>query len=220
MLSCLIRDHEAEVSVLGVNPKMIVTHSIRKGAVTYMSSLPGGPLISSVCICAGWTMGTVKDVYMRYLSSGDQFVRHCLAMLPLLWMEFASPPPPPPPPPPPILFQRGMTGGKPTVLSSSLCLMFDDVPQFLYLKLMCLASIVNHHQFIVEHFNANHAVLASGQLFQDKEVLHQLDNNPDCVVVTYPWSSIIHRGSSPCCCSPRTPVFEGKAAESNWQFYF
>ena len=93
MLSCLIRDHEAEVSVLGVNPKMIVTHSIRKGAVTYMLSLPGGPSISSVCICAGWTMGTVKDVYMRYLSSGDQFVRHCLAMLPLLWMEFASPPP-------------------------------------------------------------------------------------------------------------------------------
>ena len=54
---------------------------------------------------------------------------------------------------------------------------------------MWLASMVNHHRFIVEHFNANHVVLASGQLFQDKEVLHQLDNNPDCVVVTYPWSS-------------------------------
>ena len=49
-------------------------------------------------------MGAVKDVYMQYLSLGDQFVGHCLAMLPLLWMEF------------------GMTGGKPTVLSSSLCL--------------------------------------------------------------------------------------------------
>ena len=64
MISHLIRDHEAEVSELGVNPKMIGTHSIRKGAVTYMSSLPGGPSISSVCIHAGWTMGTVKDVYM------------------------------------------------------------------------------------------------------------------------------------------------------------
>ena len=38
MLSHLIWDHEAEVSELGVNPKMIGTHSIRKGAVTYMSS--------------------------------------------------------------------------------------------------------------------------------------------------------------------------------------
>ena len=68
--------------------------------------------------------------------------------------------------------------------------MFDDVPQFLHLKLMCLASMVNHHWFIVECFMlTNHIVLASGQLFQDEEVLHQLDNNPDCVVVTYPWSS-------------------------------
>ena len=33
----------------GVNPKMIGIHSIRKGAVTYMSSLPGGPSILSVC---------------------------------------------------------------------------------------------------------------------------------------------------------------------------
>ena len=62
MISHLIRDHEAEVSELGVNPKMIGTQSIRKGAVTYMSSFPGGPSILSVCILAGWTMGTVKDV--------------------------------------------------------------------------------------------------------------------------------------------------------------
>ena len=79
MLSCLIWDHKAEVSELGVNPKMIGTHSIRKGAVTYMLSLPGGPSISSVCIQAGWTMGTVKDIYMRYLSSVDQFVGRYLA---------------------------------------------------------------------------------------------------------------------------------------------
>ena len=96
MLSHLIWDHEAEVSEQGVNPKLIGTHSIRKGAVTYMSSLPGGPSILSVCIHAGWTMGTVSDVYMQYLSSGDQFVGHCLAILPLLWMEFVSLPPPPP----------------------------------------------------------------------------------------------------------------------------
>ena len=94
MLSHLIWDHKAEVSELGVNPKMIGTHSIRKGAVTYMSSLCGGPSISSVCVCAGWTMGTVKDVYMWYLSSGHQFVGCCLVMLPLLQMDFASPPPP------------------------------------------------------------------------------------------------------------------------------
>ena len=115
MLSCLIQDHEAEVSELGVNPKMIGTHSIKKGTATYMSSLPGGPSILSVCICAGWTMGTVKDVYMQYLSSGDQFVGRCLAMLPLLQMDFASPPLP-------HFVPVWNDWGKPTVLSSSLCL--------------------------------------------------------------------------------------------------
>ena len=153
-------------------------------------------------------MGTVKDVHMWYLSSGDQFVSHCLVMLPLLWMELASPPPPPPPPP-----NLWNDWGK--TYSAQQFPMFDDVPQFLHLKLMCLASMVNHHQFIVEHFNANHVVLASGQLSQDEDVLHQLDNIPDCVVVTYPWSSNHSWGSSPCCCPPRTPLFEGKAAESN-----
>ena len=108
LISFWITRQRCLVSELGVNPKMIGTHSIRKGAVTYMLSLPGGPSISSVCICAGWTMGTVKDVYMWYLSSGDQFVGHCLVTLPLLQMEFASSPPPPPPR---LLFQHGMTGG-------------------------------------------------------------------------------------------------------------
>ena len=67
--------------------------------------------------------------------------------------------------------------------------MFDDVPQFLCLRLMCLPSVVKHHWFIVECFNAILVVLASGQLFRDKKLMHQVDNNPDCVVVTYPWSS-------------------------------
>ena len=49
--------------------------------------------------------------------------------------------------------------------------------------------MVKHRRFIVEHFNANHVVLASGQLLQDKLIMHQLDNNPNCAVVTYPWSS-------------------------------
>ena len=114
MLSCLIQDHEAEVSERVVNPKMIGTHSIRKGAVTYMLSLPGGPSISSVCTHAAWIMGIVKDVYMWYFSSGDQFVGHCLAMLPLLWIDFA---------PSPHFVPAWNDWGKPAVLSSSLCLM-------------------------------------------------------------------------------------------------
>ena len=61
MLSHLIWDHEVEVSELGVNPKTIGMHSIRKGAVTYMSSLPGGPSILSVCIHAGGPWGLSRS---------------------------------------------------------------------------------------------------------------------------------------------------------------
>ena len=83
-----------------------------------------------------------------------QFVGCCLVMLPLLWMEFASPP---------HFVPAWNDWGK--TYSAQQFPMFDDVPQFLCLKLMCLASMVKHHWFIVECFNANHIVLASGQLF-------------------------------------------------------
>ena len=113
MLSHLIWDHKAEVSELWVNPKMIGTHSIRKGAVTYMLSLPGGPSILSVCIHAGWTMGLSRmstcTIYHQEISLSVavwQCCHYCRWSLRR-----------PPPPPPPIL-----TGGKPTVPSSSLCL--------------------------------------------------------------------------------------------------
>ena len=93
----------------------------------------------------------------------------------------------PPIPPPPPFCSAWNDWGK--TYSAQQFPMFDNVPQFVHIKLMCLASMVKHCQFIVEHFNANHIVVASGQLFQDEEILHQLDNNPDGVVVTYPWSS-------------------------------
>ena len=60
-------------------------------------------------------MGTVKDVYMQYLSLGDQFVGCCLVMLPLLQLEFVSSPP--------HFVPAWNDWGKPTALSSSLCLM-------------------------------------------------------------------------------------------------
>ena len=78
---------------MGVDKNEIGTHSIRKGAVSYLASLPGGPPAASVCIRAGWTMGKVRDIYMRYVASGDEFVGRCLAMLPVLRMEFGSSPP-------------------------------------------------------------------------------------------------------------------------------
>jgi hypothetical protein len=81
------------VSRLGYIQKEIGTHSIRKGAVSYLSAIPGGPQDTAICIRAGWTKGKVKDIYMRYISNGDQFVGRCLCLLLLLREDFAVSPP-------------------------------------------------------------------------------------------------------------------------------
>ena len=49
-LRCVLQEHRDEVSLLGANPSEIGTHSIRKDAVTYLASIPGGLAIAAVCI--------------------------------------------------------------------------------------------------------------------------------------------------------------------------
>ena len=114
MLSCLIWDHEAEVSELGVNPKMIGTHTIRKDPFLVVHQfcqyvfMLGGPWgLSRMSTCG------ICHQEISLLVAVWQCCHYCRWSLCL------------PPPPPPILFPCGMAGGKPTVpvLSSSLCLM-------------------------------------------------------------------------------------------------
>ena len=93
ILQRCLHEHSVEVAAMGLEDGDIGTHSIRKGAVSYVSSLPGGPPGAAICIRAGWTMGRVKDIYMRYVSAGDEFVGRCLSMLPLLSSKFGASPP-------------------------------------------------------------------------------------------------------------------------------
>jgi hypothetical protein len=73
--------------------KDVGTHSIRKGAATYASNCPGGPPAASMLIRAGWSMGRVRDIYLKWERGGDQFVGRCLSLLPLLKAEFGASPP-------------------------------------------------------------------------------------------------------------------------------
>ena len=93
LVRCLTQ-YSDEVRALGFRPADIGTHSIRKGAVSYLSSMIGGPPAAAICIRAGWTMGRVRDIYMRYITSGDTFVGWCLSLLPILSVEFGGSPPP------------------------------------------------------------------------------------------------------------------------------
>jgi len=51
LLSQLLDAHVADLESLGYRRIDIGTHSIRKGAVSYLASTPGGPQAASVCIC-------------------------------------------------------------------------------------------------------------------------------------------------------------------------
>lgn len=63
----------------GIDPKEIGTHSIRKGAATYCCTVahPGPPVVS-VCLRAGWSLGKVKERYLKYGEAGDELVGRTL----------------------------------------------------------------------------------------------------------------------------------------------
>ena len=64
ILATVLKENVDAVSQMGYTLGDIGTHSIRKGAVSYLSSPPGGPPAASICIRAGWTMGKVRDIYI------------------------------------------------------------------------------------------------------------------------------------------------------------
>ena len=79
-LSAILKRYYHEYQDIGVTPEDIGTHSIRKGAATYCTcAVHPGPPIVSVCLRAGWTIGRVKERYLKYEAAGDQLVGRCLA---------------------------------------------------------------------------------------------------------------------------------------------
>ena len=77
----------------GVDPSLLGTHSIRKGAATYCCAgvVPGPPVVS-VCLRAGWTLGRVKERYLKYELAGDEVVGRTLTGIPPQSPEFGISP--------------------------------------------------------------------------------------------------------------------------------
>ena len=72
----------AQLAVHGVKPGDLGTHSLRKGASTFVSSgSTAGPSITSICLRCGWSIGGVQDRYIRYERCGDEFCGRCVAGL-------------------------------------------------------------------------------------------------------------------------------------------
>ena len=138
-LERVISQHPDEVRNHGYEPLEIGTHSIWKGAISYVASLPGSPTAALVCIRAGWSMGTVRDIYMQYVSSGDEFVGRCLSLLLLLKVEFGLSPP---------FFVPSWVEWAEEMKIRQFP-MVSEIRTFGRMTRICLASIMKHHQFFV-----------------------------------------------------------------------
>ena len=83
-----------EFECLGISVGYFGTHSIRKGAATFLGT--GCTLSShmaSVFLHANWTLERVKDRYIKLKKTGYQFVGSAVIGLPILKKEFAISPP-------------------------------------------------------------------------------------------------------------------------------
>ena len=181
MLARCIVDHQEEVLALGFSPKDLGTHSIRKGAISYLASLVGGPPAASICIRAGWTMGKVRDIYMRYVSSGDQFCGRSLALLPILDVSFAASPP--------YFTQAWEEFGDNLRLQQFP--MVGEFSNYRRLTLMCLASLFHHRSFI-QALPVNHVIRICGIVLDNSMVANAVEDNEIVVCVTFPWNDRMH----------------------------
>jgi hypothetical protein len=93
ILNRVLKENHIDVQALGFDVDSLGTHSIWKGAASFLTSLPGGLPAASSSIRGGWSMGNVKDRYFKYMESGDQFVGQCLSLLPILTVDMAASPP-------------------------------------------------------------------------------------------------------------------------------
>ena len=76
-----------------VDPDDIGSHSICIGAATYCcAGVHPGPLIVSVYLRAGWTIGRVKERYLKYENVGDELVGQTLTGIPPTSCEFGISP--------------------------------------------------------------------------------------------------------------------------------
>ena len=186
-LFAVLVEHEPEVRAMGFELGQIGSHSIRKGAATYLTSLVGGPPAAAISIRGGWTMGNVKERYFKYMEAGDQFVGRCLSLLPMLTEEMAPSPPffdVPPDTPDDVWVTDTVSKQFPV---SSLIVGFGRLSR------MCAASMLHHRNWVFANFNPNHCVIICSHVYRDKSVYNFLTMDGDNKVkVTYPWNDNRH----------------------------
>ncbi len=73
---CQIMDNnQDEFLQLGIHPRVLGLHSAWKGACSFASvgSMVSPPMVS-ICLRAMWSMGLVKEWYLKFEKAGDQYL--------------------------------------------------------------------------------------------------------------------------------------------------
>ena len=189
LLTSTLKDHEEEVNnTYGFQLCRLGPHSFRKGAATFLTSVPGGPPGAAASLRGGWSMGGVKDRYWQYMEAGDHFVGRCLALLPIMSPSFASSPP----------YFSFDNEADDKFVNKTVFEQFTAVKNvvgFGRLLRMCLASCIYHREWIIANLYSNHIFVTGAHALNSDEVKLKLIEKPDLVVVTYPWNDDVHQFS-------------------------
>lgn len=79
---------------VGRTPGSIGAHSIRKGAATFAcSGSTAAPSHAAISVRAGWTMGSVKDRYIKFAAAADCYLGRVLAGMDVCGVNFGVLPP-------------------------------------------------------------------------------------------------------------------------------
>ena len=131
----------------------IGTHSLRKGSVSYVLSLIGGPSVIQVFLRACWSLGNVLDRYIFADAGGDQFVGQAATGMPMTDSSFATLPPHLKPADFVQISEHGWSNLLPGYEHYPAC--FQGVIPYLF------ASIVYHEEFLRQNLDAQHPLFST-----------------------------------------------------------
>lgn len=175
-------EHRNKFVSLGMPPEHFGTHSIRKGAVTHISTgTTSSPPIASICLRANWAMPGVMNRYIKHENAGDQFVGKCVSGRSRLSKEFAASP---------AYFDfsvltRPEKERNEKVIDSWIQSRMPEAARsnekvFALFK-MCVASLAYHRQFLDENLHSRSNVRMSIFFLEQIPLVEH-------VTVLYPWN--------------------------------
>ena len=166
-----------EYQAMGSSPEDLGTHSVRKGAATYCcTGVHPGPPIVSVCLRAGWTLGRVKERYLKYESGGDQLVGRSLTGINPQSAEFSTSP----------VYFHSLDDGQKELLEKLKLHCFPLMTEiFSHTATMLLASFI-HHETWLKGLAQGNSLFLNNPFFS---FCHLFPNRKDRVIHTCPWEA-------------------------------